>query len=300
MTGSSPNIRCGVAGWAFPRWEGLVYPRPAPRSFHPLEFLADRLDTVEIPVSFYHPVRPELARLWATRVAHNPRFQFTARLGREFTHERRLDGDLVRQFTCGFEELRDQGKLGAILMQFPSSFRFTAENKDFLIRLRRSFHEFPLVAELRHDSWGTEEGLGTLVDYHIGFCNLDQPPGIRAMPPTSHLTSRVGYVKLHGRRCGRGFAMFDDRAEKASGNDYLYGLAELESWKVRIRHIARFAESVYVVFNNDGGGKAVLNALQMQSMVTGMEQRTPKTLARAYRTELAAEPKVQPDLFTAA
>ncbi len=84
-------------------------------------------------------------------------------------------------------------------MQFPWSFRFTAENKDFFIRLRRAFHEFPLVAEMRHSSWMAEEAVGVFLDYRVGFCNIDQPEYTRAMPPTAYLTSGVGYVRLHGR-----------------------------------------------------------------------------------------------------
>jgi uncharacterized protein YecE (DUF72 family) len=118
------------------------------------------------------------------------------------------------------------------------------------------------------------------------------------MPPTSHLTWRVGYVKLHGRRCGRGFLQFDDRGERTSGNNYLYRQAELENWAMRIRHIARFADQVFVIFNNDGGGKAVLNALQMQAIVTGLDHRPPKMLARAYRAELPKEK--QETLFSSA
>jgi uncharacterized protein YecE (DUF72 family) len=303
MPPTSPSISCGVAGWAFPQWSGLVYPQPSRRSFHPLEFIAARFDTVEIPLSFYQPVRPELARLWLAKVSHNPRFRFTARLGREFTHERLLNPARAGLFSAGLEPLVDQERLGALLMQFPNSFRFTEENKDFLIRLRRAFHRFPLVAEFRHDTWGSEEGLGTLIDYKIGFCNLDQPEGVRAMPPTSHLTSPVGYVKLHGRRCGPGFSMFDDRALRSTGNDYFFSLVELEAWNVRIRHLARFAESVYVIFNNDGGGKAVLNALQLQGMLTGVEHRPPKMLALAHRGELGRNGKAataQKDLFSPA
>jgi uncharacterized protein YecE (DUF72 family) len=288
------DIRCGVSGWAFPHWVGLVFPKPPPRSFHPVEFLAARFDTVEIAQSFYQDIRPELARLWAVKVRHNPRFRFTARAARDFTHERVLERKRVDGFVAGLEPLLAQGMLGALLLQFPSSFRFTAENKDFLIRLRRALHMFPLVAELRHDSWGSEEGLGTLIDYHIDFCNLDQPPAMRAMPPTAHLTWRVGYVKLHGRRCGPGFTMFDDRGEKASRNDYLYGAAELEEWKQRIAHVARFAQSVFVVFGNDGGGKSVLNALQLQGLVRGHAAPPPRRLAREYRVQMGPDEGAAP------
>ena len=65
-------------------------------------------------------------------------------------------------------------------MQFPWSFRFTSENRAFLIDLRRTFHEFPLVAELRHASWLADEAKGTLIDYKIGFCNIPGSANINA------------------------------------------------------------------------------------------------------------------------
>jgi uncharacterized protein YecE (DUF72 family) len=266
------SIRIGVAGWNFPDWYGTVYPKRPRGGFHPLEFLAQRVDAVEIVSSFYESPRPELSRLWMRKVERNDRFMFTARLGREFTHERRLDAEPVREFIRGMEPLAAGGKLGAVLMQFPFSFRFTEENKQMLIRLRRLFHMFPLVAEMRHQSWTSPEGLGTLIDYHVGYANLDQPERQGAAGPASHLTSGTGYVKFHGRRCGAAHEMFDDRGERRTGNDYLYGIEEMEAWRGRIEHIGRFAETGYVIFNNDGGGKAVINSLQMQGMMGTAEK----------------------------
>lgn len=288
---SSPsNIRVGPAGWAHKHWQGVVYPQGLGPEFSALEFLAGRFDTLEITSSFTHMVRPELAAYWSRLVAANPRFQFTARLNRQFTHERDLAPEAVRQFSEGLRPLLDQGRLGCVLMQFPSSFRFTTENKAFLIQLRRLFHQFPLVAEFRHASWNVEEAAGVLVDYHLGFVNLDQPQSVRAMPPTSRLTWRVGYVKLHGRACGPGFDQFDDRPYKVSGNDYFYSIEELAEWSTRIQKVARFADQVFVVFNNDGAGRSVVNALQMQSMLESASASSPARTAAA-----AAEP-----LFAAA
>ena len=264
---NSPVIRCGPAGWAHKHWEGVVYSRGLGQSFSPLAFLAERFDSLEITSSFYHMVRPELARDWSRLVAGNPRFQFTARLNRQFTHERLVDDASIRRFSEGLRPLLDQERLGCVLMQFPSSFRFTTENRAFLIQLRRLLNEFPLVAELRHSSWNVDEAFGTLIDYHIGFANLDQPQSVRSLPPTSRLTWRVGYVKLHGRHCGPGFDLFDDRPYAISGNDYLYTPEELSTWRTRIEDVARFAESTFVVFNNDSDGRSVVNALQMKSLL---------------------------------
>ncbi|MCW5980455.1 MAG: DUF72 domain-containing protein [Bryobacteraceae bacterium] len=287
-------LRCGPAGWCYPHWEGVVYPRPKPRGFHPLEFLSRYFDAVEINTSFYGAIRPEIAKLWAACVAGNTRFTFTAKLHRGFTHERSLDAGEAEHFSRGLRPLREAGRFGCLLMQFPWSFRFTDENRGFLIRLRRLFSEFPLAVEMRHGSWMREEALGMLVDYRLGFCNIDQPEHAAAMPPTAWLTSSTGYVRLHGRNYGDWFRKFEEPRSGGARHDYLYSMAELEEWKNRIEHIRRYADSVYVITNNDIGGRAVVNALQLQAMLGQRPSRAPGQLARLYRRELDAYPADAP------
>lgn len=251
--------------------------------------MAERFDTLEVTSSFYHMVRPETARYWARMVECNPRFQFTAKVHRQFTHERAIDETSIRQFSEGLRPLLDRGRLGCLLMQFPSSFRFTTENRAFLIQLRRLLNEFPLVAELRHASWNLEEAAGTLIDYHLGFANLDQPQSVRSLPPTSRLTWRVGYVKLHGRHCGPGFDQFDDRPYPVTGNDYLYSSEELAEWRTRIQNVVRFSESTFVTFGNDAGGRSVVNALQMKSLLESIPALSmPAKVAAAAHSPLFA------------
>ena len=87
----SHEIRVGPAGWSYQDWKHIVYPDARPRSFHEAAYLAEYFDVIEINTSFYRPLRPELAQLWVRKTAFNPRFQFTAKLFRGFTHEGRLD-----------------------------------------------------------------------------------------------------------------------------------------------------------------------------------------------------------------
>src|SRR5580692_9125571 len=282
----SPYI--GTAGWSYPHWNGLVYPKVYGSGFHPLEFLSRRFDTVEINSSFYQHLKPEVVRLWMKKTEANPRFQFTAKLHQQFTHARVLDENEAKTFKQGLWPLLKSNKLGALLMQFPWSFRFTAENRDFFIRLRRAFGEFPLVAEMRHDSWMAEEAIGTFIDYRVGFCNIDQPEYTRAMPPTAFLTSGIGYVRLHGRNPKNSLGGYDrtrdQRAQRDQGiarmrqHDYLYSEAELAEWLKRIEHVGRYAESTFVVFNNDAEAKSVVNALQLRAMVSGERLPAPKEL----------------------
>lgn len=291
----SPNISIGPAGWSYPHWDGVYYPRSKPRAFHPLAFLSQHFGAVEINTSFYQPLKPELAQLWAGLVAHREDFVFAAKLARRFTHDRVLDAAEVALFCEGLRPLKRADKLGALLMQFPWSFRFTEENRDYLIRLRRAFHEFPLVAEMRHVSWLGDEAIGTLMDYKIGFCNIDQPEHPRAMPPASVLTTGVGYVRLHGR--GEASAWMKDFSgprERVVRNDYLYSAGELAEWKTRVDKIARHASRVVVIFNNDARAKSLVNAFQMQELLAKGRSRVPRELVMRYPAALAGFSPVKP------
>ena len=286
---SETKILVGTAGWAYPYWNGVVYPNTFPPGFHPLEFMAKRVGCIEINSSFYQLLKTEIVKLWMKKVESNPDFQFTAKLHRQFTYERVLDQSRVDAFKQGLRPLLREKKLGALLMQFPWAFRFTAENQDFLIRLRRAFHDFPLVAEMRHASWLGEEAIGTLLDYRIGFCNVDQPEYTSAMPPTSHLTSAIGYVRLHGRNPLNSLGSFERQPSPGARirqHDYLYSETELAEWAKRIERIQRFAEKTFVVFNNDAAGKSVVNALQLEAMMSDQRVVAPKELRRRFPVEL--------------
>jgi|HubBroStandDraft_6_1064221.scaffolds.fasta_scaffold82818_4 uncharacterized protein YecE (DUF72 family) len=282
------TLHCGPCGWSYPHWNGIVYPKLKRRGFHALTDLARYFDAVEINTTFYQNIRPEITRLWLRKVSHNPKFLFTAKLGRRFTHERLIESNEVSAFKEGLWPLLGAKKLGCVLMQFPWTFRYTEENREFLITLRRAFHEFPLVAEMRHDSWTHEEALGTLIDYHIGFANIDQAPYIKAMPPASFLTSSIGYVRLHGRNPQDWQREFKRAGPTvAAAHDYLYSPEELREWKPRIEHIQEHAATAFVFANNDVGGKSVVNALELAEMLGDERRLAPADLIAAFPSELA-------------
>jgi uncharacterized protein YecE (DUF72 family) len=281
------TLRCGPSGWSFPHWEGVVYPRTHPRGFHPLSFLAGCFDVLEIESTYLEHVKPEVSRVWLRKVEHNPNFRFTARLNRQFTHERQLDAVAIREYKDGLAPLWHAGRLGCVVMQFPWAFRFTPENREHLIRLRRTFAEYPLVAEMRHNSWMTEEAVGVFVDYKIGFGNIDQTEYVRAMPPTAHLTSPVGYVRLYGRSAREWFMNFDDRLAPQGRFDYLYSRQELDAWRPGIERITAHASETYVVLANDAGGRSVVNSLQLHEILGLRTIEAPEPLVDCYAEQLA-------------
>jgi uncharacterized protein YecE (DUF72 family) len=282
------TLYCGPSGWSYPHWNGVVYPRLKPRTFHPLDELSRYFDAVEINTSFYQPLQPELTSLWLKKVAGNPKFLFTVKLGRRFTHDRSLSPPETARFKEGLWPLLRAHKLGCVLMQFPWTFRYTAENREFLIALRRAFHEFPLVAEMRHGSWLHEEALGTLIDHHIGFANIDQASYTKATPPSSVLTSSIGYVRLHGRNPQDWEREFGRASQAIAPHDYLYSPSELLEWKQRIQEIREHAAAMFVFANNDAGGKSVVNALQLSEMLGDDRRLAPAALIEHFPQELAA------------
>jgi uncharacterized protein YecE (DUF72 family) len=289
---TSPQIRVGTAGWSYKDWEGVFYPAGMRRrKQHPLEFLAQCFDVVEINTSFYGHIRPELAKLWARKAgAVNPQFVFTAKLHRSFTHSpvavmeptsaatikpNDEDERLARE---GLDALAATGKLGALLIQFPVSYKNTSLNREYLESLLRQFIEFPRVVEVRHDSWEHPETLAYFTERNVAFCNIDQPLIGRSLDATEYVTSQVGYVRLHGRN-------YDQWFEAESGADrynYLYSETELAGWKEKIERIAGKAEVTYVVANNHFEAKAGVNALQLKHMLSGQRVKATATLLDQY------------------
>lgn len=276
-------IRCGTAGWSYDDWAGIVYPAPRPKNFDPLRYLAGFFDTVEINSTFYRPARPEVAHSWAERVAERPEFRFTAKLWRRFTHERqeawtRAEVDRVRAV---FDPLAEAGRLGAVLLQFPWSFRRTQENREWLDDVAREFAGYPLVLEVRHESWNTPAFYRELSERGIGFVNIDQPLFARSIRPSARATSPIGYVRVHGRNYHDWF-----RADAAPEQryDYLYTADELEPWAQRARQIAERpgTADVYVITNNHYKGKGVANALMLRSMLEGQPVPGPPPLFAEY------------------
>ncbi|MGA9473994.1 MAG: DUF72 domain-containing protein [Terriglobales bacterium] len=290
------GIRVGTAGWSYKDWDGILYPPEVTRKkIHPVEYLARFFDVIEINTSFYGHIRPELGRLWCRKAKGvNSNFVFTAKLHRSFTHSplavmeptsaasiRPNDKDerLARE---GLESLASENMLGALLIQFPVSFKNTGLNREYLDQLLRQFIEYPRVVEVRHESWNQPETLAQFLRHNVGFCNIDQPLLGRSLAPTEHVTSNLGYVRLHGRNYEHWFESGSDTDSRDDRYNYLYKPAEIEKWKDKIEIIAKKALSTFVIANNHYQAKAPVNALELRHLLEGKKVRAPETLVRHY------------------
>ena len=129
--------RIGPAGWSYKDWAGIVYPAKPPKGFDPAAYLAQFFDTIEINSSFYGPPAASTVRGWVERVSINPNFRFTAKLWRGFRHERNATQQDEAAVKEGLDLFTASGRLGALLLQFPWSFKFTPENREYLAGLHQ-------------------------------------------------------------------------------------------------------------------------------------------------------------------
>ena len=276
------KVLFGTSGWSYEDWKGVFYPKDKPRGFNDLQFAASFFDALEINSTFYRPASPGMAVSWAKRVAAKKDFQFTAKLYQRFTHERgeswtKAEADEVKR---GMAPLAEAGKLGGILMQFPWSFKNTAEERKWLEALVEEFKEFPLFLEVRHDSWRSEGLFKYLDDAGVGFVDIDQPVIGRSIPPMEKVTGKKGYVRFHGRNAK---AWFAEKEEFAGARyNYLYNEDELAEWVTRIKAVSASADKVFVFNNNHYRGQAAVNSLELKNLLTGEKVPVPEPLLAAY------------------
>lgn len=285
------SVHIGTAGFSYKDWEGIVYPADLKkRKIHPLEYLAQFLDACEINTSFYGHIRPNVGRDWCHKTtAVNPHFVFSAKLYQGFTHPPRgtkppspfnlkvdpKEENLARE---GLDSIAGEGKLAAVLMQFPISFKNADDTRDYLFNLISRFREYPLVLEIRHSSWNDPDVLARLAEQGVGFCNIDQPRLGASLRATEHVTSPVGYVRLHGRNYKEWFQA-DNRNDRYN---YLYKPVELKPWTEKIRSVAEKSLKTLAITNNHYKGQAAVNALELKSMLSGKKVKAPETLVNAY------------------
>src|SRR5947209_7692842 len=266
------QIRIGPAGWSYKDWEGTVYP-PHGSKFDHLAYLASFFDTIEINSPFYRIPPPTHAQSWVRRVGSHPSFKFTTKIYRGFTHEpdSLAPGD-VKAFRNYLDPLASADRLGAVLLQFPWSFKDSPESRERLDKLFHDFHGYPLALEVRHATFQNDELVRYLDEHDVAWVNVDQPLFHDSVKPAETVTGPLAYVRLHGRNYEKWFT----HAESWERYNYLYSKEELAPWVSRIRDMARERET-YVITNNHFRGQAVVNAANLKEAL-GIEGKVPPQL----------------------
>ncbi len=270
------TIRIGPAGWSYTDWEGTVYPKHGSKFDH-LAYLSSFFDTIEINSPFYRIPPPTHAKSWVRRVAANRDFKFTTKVYKGFTHgEVEFTQDEVKEFRNYLDPLMDANRLGAILLQFPWSFKNSEESQEKLLALFRAFDAYPKALEVRHASFQNEEFVRWLDAQNVSWVNVDQPLFHDSVKPAETATGPMAYVRLHGRNYEKWFA----HSESWERYNYLYSKEELEPWVARIETMGRNKDA-YVITNNHFRGQAIVNAGELKDAL-GQDGKLPPQLKETY------------------
>jgi|SRR5579872_1833126 len=285
------RILIGTSGFSYPDWHGTFYPQDfKKRKIHELEFLSEFFDFCEINNSFYRPVNPEVALKWCQYVANNKEFQFTAKLTEVFTHapgrgnKESSSAETIR-YTAqdiddakkGFEPIANARRLGALLLQFPISFKYIEGNWDHLIDVLHLFREYPLAVEVRHKTWADPLVLKALQQENIAFCNIDQTRLGQTLEGTQYVTASLAYLRLHGRS-----KEWFTAKNRDARYDYMYSKESLQKVKGKIENMAATAEVTFVAANNHPRAQAAANAVELKSLLSGEKTKAPETLVKTY------------------
>jgi uncharacterized protein YecE (DUF72 family) len=290
------NVRIGTSGWNYPRgrgtWNGVFYPpaRGRRKDFDELAFYARYFDTVEVNSTFYGQPRPEVTAGWVERTP--PGFEFTVKLYQKFTHpgmyRQRLERSLpagmpsaapgvldalaepapadLDEFRRGIDPLARSGKLGALLAQFPPSFKAGEGERDYLSGLLDAFAGYPVAVELRHRTWSDRFGetLALLNEHQAAWVQIDEPK-FQFSIRQNYLPNVRGfyYLRLHGRNAANWW-----RHEKAEDRyDYLYSADELREFTETAQAARRLVKKVYLFANNHYSAKSVANAAMIKKQL---------------------------------
>lgn len=307
----APRIRIGTSGWSYPSgrgtWNGVFYPATRSKKagtdrFDELGFYAEHFDTVEVNSTFYGQPRAEVTRGWAARTP--PGFDFSLKLYQKFTHPKMFreaalaqapggDGPLldmlaevtqrdIDEFRAGIEPLAAAGRLGALLAQFPPSFKHTPESDAYLHALLRAFAGYPMAVELRHRSWSDAAGetVAMLNAAGAAWVQIDEPK-FRFSIRQNYLPNVTSfyYMRLHGRNAARWWR--HDNAEDRY--DYLYSAGELQELSDVAGAARELVKRSYLYTNNHFAAKSVVNAVMLKAQLRQpIEGEYPPALVDRY------------------
>jgi uncharacterized protein YecE (DUF72 family) len=315
-------LRIGTSGWNYPRgsgtWNGIFYPasRKRPKGFDELAFYASHFDTVEVNSTFYGQPRPAVSRAWAERTPAG--FEFSVKLYQKFTHpkmfQERVANSLAQEsaamgdgqwleaiikpnqadldeFLRGIDPLASAGKLGALLAQFPPSFKDTPSSRDYLTNLLASLAGYQVAVELRHRSWSDRIGetLDLLNHFQAAWVQIDEPK-FKFSIRQNHLPNVRGfyYMRLHGRNVEQWWR----HAKSEDRYDYLYSADELREFSDTADAARRLVKKLYLYTNNHFSAKSVANAAmikqQLGEPVEG--EYSPEFVARFPELENIVKP----------
>lgn len=278
---SETKFYIGTSGWSYPKgegtWQGYFYPAG---KINELEYYSQFFNTVEINSSFYRPPNPGYVYNWARRVPDG--FLFTAKLWQKFTHPRMYEEATGREavisqadvdlFNRSIEPLVKYGKLGALLAQFPPSFKNDSYGQQILGAVIKTFGHYRLAIELRHRSWSDDENTPRLLsENNVAWVQIDEPKFQSSVAAEVPLTADIAYFRFHGRNAEMWW-----RGDSETRYKYLYSPEEITELTGKVKAASKQAKLTFAFFNNHWQGYAPRNATDMKKALQLPFQELPR------------------------
>ena len=218
------RVLVGVASWTDPSMTapGVFYPDRMSKAEERLKFYSSRFPMVEVDSTYYALPSRSTAHLWAERTPHGFTFNVKAhalmtgqpsevvRLPKDIkallpeplaSRQRIYATDLPPEildavwlwFLDALEPLRESGRMGAILLQFPKWITPTKENAALIEDARRRLEGWKAAVEFRNRLWLEDRLRDRTLDLlrrnSLAFVCVDSPPGFdSSMPPVAAAT----------------------------------------------------------------------------------------------------------------
>jgi len=295
------DLYIGTSSWAEKTLvdSGLFYPEGLKDTPARLEFYAQHFNFAEVDSTYYALPSKKNAQRWSDAVPED--FKFTVKAFALFTqHPTRLSSipksfheglpEKVREkartyykdvpaevseelwgiFRGALKPMRDAGKLGAILIDFPPWFTPATKNKEYLVHAREHLPDDEVIVEFRSKLWvdDDESAASTfdlLREINCGFVCVDEPAGLdSSFPPLVAATSKVAAVRFRGRNVKR---WEDKKATTVERFDWLYTDEELSEWLPRIEQLRNEADSLFIGFSTKAANQGVANAAAIQRLL---------------------------------
>jgi uncharacterized protein YecE (DUF72 family) len=255
------KILIGTSGFSYDDWRGVFYPEKLSSSDF-LSFYSGEFPAVELNFSYYRIPEPAQCMRMLEKSAY--RVEFVVKAFQGLTHELTDESlsEILPKFKTSIAPFFHEGRLGAVLLQFPQSFHYRTESRLYLESLIKGLSPLPLCVEFRQRDWLRDSVFATLTELQAGFVCVDEPCLRGLLPPLEEATSGVGYIRFHGRNRAKWYT--GDTKERY---DYLYSDNELREWLPRVSVIANKTERIFIFFNNHRRGQAIVNARMMRDLL---------------------------------
>jgi uncharacterized protein YecE (DUF72 family) len=287
------DIRVGTAGWTDKTLiDSGWYPADAGNPEKRLRYYASQFPLVEVDSAYYALPAEQTAKAWAERTPDHFTFNvkafslFTqhptpvkalpadlreaaAKAGKDRVYLKDIDPGVTGQawdrFLAALAPLREAGKLGAILLQFPPWFPIGRANKQYILDCAQRVAPDRVCVEFRNHTWMTEdnqkETLEFLSAHDLPYVCVDMPQGYsNSIPPVVAATSDLAVLRMHGH---------SDKWESKDIQErfgYRYDDKELKKWAGNVKRLAEDAAETHVVFNNCYRDYAQVNAKQLEAL----------------------------------